>query len=585
MSIIILTVLLGILGPDGAGTSALPLLRIGAGPRAAALGEAYVSIADDASAIYWNPAGLGRQGTSRFAFSHQQWFMDIKDEVLQATIPSGPGAFGFGLTYSGDPGIQAWDENNMPGDTFMTWSGVASVGYGVPVAGRYWLGGTVKGLYENLRDVAGFGGALDLGFMTRPVDMLSIGITARNIGALAYGNGWELLPSELAAGACATLGRFNLTADVVVPRESDVNVRFGVECVPVSVLAVRLGYRTGPGDLSTLGYANGLCAGLGVKAGNFDLDYAFTPYGKLGMVHRVGLQVRYVRAGSSSLRIKVISAKTNNPLPADLLFAGVSRSAVVTDEYGEFQAERLPAGILVVRAARIDYVPQIETVYVRRLDRDQHVTIALQSVEDGCVWGSILDAVTSKPIGGTVIYQGATSGTLDVDSVTSSFALRALAPGSYVFTAYGPSERYGPQACTLVVRAGKLTEHDFRLALPLVPLALAGVFFEDGIADIKPEYEAVLTKVARALKENPAMTIEIAGHADGFEMNLAAYGTRQALSQARAVAAKRYLVERLGVNAARLTTRGYAEFKALASSDTPEGRAKNRSVEFIVTRQ
>jgi outer membrane protein OmpA-like peptidoglycan-associated protein len=355
--------------------------------------------------------------------------------------------------------------------------------------------------------------------------------------------------------------------------------------VPVNVLAVRLGYRTGPGDLGTLGPASGLCAGLGVRAGSFDLDYAFTPYGKLGMAHRIGLQVRYVRSGSSTLKVKVISAKTNDPLPADLVFDGVSRSAVVTDVYGEYLAERLPSGMLVVRAARAGYLPQIETVYVRQLDRDQHVTIALQSVEDGGVWGSLVDAATGKPIGGTVVYDGPLRDTLEIDSLRGSFALKSLASGTYVFHATGPTPEYVAQTCTLEVKTGRLIQHDFRLATPPKPMMFPGVFFSIGKADVMAEFGPTIESVARALKDNPRMEIEIAGHADGYELFSPAFASRQALSQARADAVKELLVRRFGVNPARLTARGYAEFRALAPSDLPEGRAKNRSVEFIVTRQ
>ena len=50
----------GAQGSSLVGTSCLPFLKLGQGPRSAALGESYTSLAEDASAIYWNPAGLAR---------------------------------------------------------------------------------------------------------------------------------------------------------------------------------------------------------------------------------------------------------------------------------------------------------------------------------------------------------------------------------------------------------------------------------------------------------------------------------------------------------------------------------------------
>src|SRR5512136_2275114 len=96
--------LVSLFGSSGSGTSVMSVLRIDQGPRFAAMGGAGIGAVDDASAIYWNPAGLGRVRDNRYAFSHDQWFAGGKDELLHAALPSGSGAFGLGLAYSGEPG-------------------------------------------------------------------------------------------------------------------------------------------------------------------------------------------------------------------------------------------------------------------------------------------------------------------------------------------------------------------------------------------------------------------------------------------------------------------------------------------------
>jgi len=296
-------VFMGLLGAGQPGTAVMPLLRIDQGPRFAAMGGAGIGAVDDASAIYWNPAGLGRVRDQRFALSHHQWFTDIKDEILQGALSAGSGAFGLGLVYSGEPGIESWDATNFPGDTFSTWDGVLSAGYGFAVARNYHLGVSLKGFYQDLSTSSGYGGAADIGFACRPSSLFGFGVVGRNIGAATYGEGLEPMPTEAGIGGTVKAGPVNGAVDVVLaldglgrvktfPEMADASVmslRLGAEYQPVPELAVRVGYRTGPQDIGTLGRLSGLTAGLGVNIGVLSIDYAIAPYGVLGTVHRIGL--------------------------------------------------------------------------------------------------------------------------------------------------------------------------------------------------------------------------------------------------------------------------------------------------------
>ena len=576
----ILALVAGILGADGAGTTALPLLKIGQGIPGAGLGEAYVSIADDASAIYWNPAGLGQSLLTNIAFSHHWWFSDIKDELVHVSLPSG---IGFGIVSSGDPGVQSWDANNLPGDTFATWDGVLSVGYGVAVAPGLRLGGTLKGLYENLHTTHGLGGAVDIGCLYRPLPGLSLGLTGRNFGAMVYHSDAELLPMELAVGASATRNRFRATADVVLPRENNLNVRAGLEYIPISDLALRIGYRTGPADLTTLNYQNGLTAGLGLRVGNFDFDYSFTPYGVLGSVHRAGLGVWIPHRQTVGFKVKVTDARTGEPLQAELAFTGVERGKGRTTRLGEFELPRLSPGRLVITARRAGYVPDVETVYVHP-DRARSRALSLQPVDCGGVWGGLRDAATGKSIAGVVTYAGRATGEVKAPEPNGTFILKALSPGSYVFTANGPDPGYLPQACTLLVIAGRLVAHDFLLVKPGPVMQFGTVRFAVAGADIGAEFEPLIDSVGQAMLDKPDVQLELAGHADGFEIDVGRFRSRWQLSQARAEAVKARLLARFALAPDRLIARGYAETRALAGSDTPEGQARNRAVEFIVVK-
>ena len=108
------------------------------------------------------------------------------------------------------------------------------------------------------------------------------------------------------------------------------------------------------------------------------------------------------------------------------------------------------------------------------------------------------------------------------------------------------------------------------------------IVFESAKADIKPESENILAQIGDVLAKHPELTVEIGGHTDSQRSE--AYN--QKLSEQRAQAVRDYLMSKHPeIKGDQLTTKGYGESKPVASNDTPEGRAKNRRVEFIVTSQ
>jgi OOP family OmpA-OmpF porin len=98
--------------------------------------------------------------------------------------------------------------------------------------------------------------------------------------------------------------------------------------------------------------------------------------------------------------------------------------------------------------------------------------------------------------------------------------------------------------------------------------------FDSGKADLKPEYDAQLSKGAAFLKSHPDTTVVIEGHTD----NQGSADGNKALSQKRADAIRTALVDRFGVAGNRVTAKGFGSSAPLKDNKTAEGRAANRRV-------
>jgi OmpA-OmpF porin, OOP family len=108
-------------------------------------------------------------------------------------------------------------------------------------------------------------------------------------------------------------------------------------------------------------------------------------------------------------------------------------------------------------------------------------------------------------------------------------------------------------------------------------IALYGLFFDTGKADIKAESHAQLDQMAATLKAQPGLRVLIVGHTD----NVGAIDANLALSEGRAKAVVAALTQR-GIAASRLQARGVANFAPVASNAAEDGRAKNRRVEMVL---
>ena len=103
----------------------------------------------------------------------------------------------------------------------------------------------------------------------------------------------------------------------------------------------------------------------------------------------------------------------------------------------------------------------------------------------------------------------------------------------------------------------------------------ADTYFDFDKATLKPEGKQKIDEIVRELKANPSIRVLIEGHTDSIGSD--AYNQR--LSERRAMAVADYM-ESEGIEASRITTKGWGKTKPVASNKTKEGRAQNRRVEI-----
>lgn len=314
-----------------AGTTAAPFLEIGVGPRAAALGGAFTATADDATALYWNPAGLAQMGAGEVVSAHSEWLTDVSHDYLGVAVPFGGGVVGASVTLLGVPEMLVRTELNQEGtgETFDAADLALGVSYGRQITDRFSLGGSVKYIEQRIWHSTATAVAVDLGtrFQTDFFGGLTIGAAISNFGTDLQLDGRDLrtfvdpdptqdgtngevpadyaldtwsLPLDFKIGVVSRpvqsrMNQLTVSVDALHPSSNYESVNVGAEYG----FRERVFFRGGFQGLFLPEREGGLALGLGVRQplpypdGMAKLDYAFRDGGRLGRVHTVGLSLTF----------------------------------------------------------------------------------------------------------------------------------------------------------------------------------------------------------------------------------------------------------------------------------------------------
>ncbi|MBC8229251.1 PorV/PorQ family protein [bacterium] len=337
---------------EEAGTTGAAFLKIEAGSRPASMGGAFAGLADDANAVFYNPAGLTSIVDRELTAMQNFWFAGINNESISYVQRLGDGAFGVSFLGAFAKIDERIEPTEDPMRTFNASAFAIGLSYGHELTKNASLGGTVKFLSQqfDIEDWTGVAG--DAGVLLGS-ERLRFGASIQNVGVLKSEIEGESLDESLPMNVRVG-GAFHLifeTAEEKAPTPkaqtpelktsvsetkiseelplvpiiqsepkpiltvvADVNLPFtwrdskllssghpvihlGLENWFHDILAVRVGYSFSQADKTN----RGITAGLGLRAWgtapleniNFQFDYAFAPNGEIGDTHRISFISRF----------------------------------------------------------------------------------------------------------------------------------------------------------------------------------------------------------------------------------------------------------------------------------------------------
>ncbi len=189
------------------GTTAAKVLNIPVGSRALAMGGAFVSMANDATAMYWNPAGMAQLNKAEFVFMHSNWMADIKFDYVGLVIPLGlMGNLGINFTAMtmDEMDITTEYEPEGTGETFSAGSFVAGVSFAKNLTDNFAIGFTGKFISEKIWNCTAGGIAIDVGTLfTTPFQGIRLGASISNFGQKMQILGDDLLVQKDIDGSIA----------------------------------------------------------------------------------------------------------------------------------------------------------------------------------------------------------------------------------------------------------------------------------------------------------------------------------------------------------------------------------------------
>ncbi len=312
------------------GTTAAPFLGIGVGPKAVSMGGAFTAVANDPTALYWNPSGISRGGRTQVLIEHTNYLLGTSFNFLGAVVAlNEDNAIGLSITNLayGNSDVTTVDQPDGTGETWSANDWEIGLSYSRNLTDRFSIGGTAKMIMQQIWRESATGFAMDAGLLyITPFNDMKIGMEIANFGTDMRLDGQDILltvsPNSSVAGANSQipaqyytnsyplplifrvglamdvlntrLNRLTLAVDAIHPSDNVQSLNMGAEYSWNNLIFARVGYKS----LFVPDNQEGLTLGVGL---NYDIstffsvkiDYAFQNYGLLKNIQKFGLTVGF----------------------------------------------------------------------------------------------------------------------------------------------------------------------------------------------------------------------------------------------------------------------------------------------------
>jgi hypothetical protein len=311
------------------GTSAAAFLEIGVGARAMGMGGTYAAVANDASALYWNPAGLAWIPDVQIEATHNAWLLGSSHEFVGVVVPVPSMHSTLGLSFVtlgfGDQPVRTVDRPEGTGESYDARDMAIGLSYAYALTDRFAFGVTAKFITQRIWFESGSAFGIDLGiFYSTPVKGLRLGISMSNFGTSLKMSGNNLASTtspdktvqtfdrapvsyETTAGSLPVLfrggiayempigelGNALITADVNHPSNATESVNAGIELGFRNMFFIRGGYY----GLFERDRVSGITLGAGLdwrdesQGFGIRVDYSWADWGILKDAQRITVGV------------------------------------------------------------------------------------------------------------------------------------------------------------------------------------------------------------------------------------------------------------------------------------------------------
>lgn len=298
-----------VFNPTSAHDGFFAFLRSDAAARPAALSGAYVTISEDPSAVFYNPAATGTVRPGRAQMTIHKNVLDINagtaTYVQHAGFAGDSARIAFSANYVNYGSFERADQFGVVTGDFGGYDVALSASLGSRFDSTFYWGVTAKYVSVGLDNVSASAAAVDVGLLyLMPEQRVAVGFSVLHAGSVLSDGGDDNveLPLDVRLGVSHRLRGLPLLLNLTFHHLADEGVeladipgRFalGGELYLSSVLRLRAGYDNQRRDAlagDTKGMA-GFSAGVGIQASALDIDYSVSSFGAIGSQHRLSVDL------------------------------------------------------------------------------------------------------------------------------------------------------------------------------------------------------------------------------------------------------------------------------------------------------